>query len=713
MPPLLAQDPSTGQDDDVWLSLDDLMGSTVVSAGKKAERVKDVPASVVILTQSDISRMGFQTLGEILQNIPGLYMIDDYYWLGSVNFGVRGFFSHGPFNNMVILVDGVSQMSDKYSDFPDVKINVPVQAIRRIEVIRGPMSVIYGSGAFFGAINIITRDKELEEPVSGVSVSYGSYNYLNSFGRYSQRSEDFYFAINAAYSKTMGIDRPFTDITRDISLIKSSGLDSTATTAGQMDDIRYHFSLTLDYKDFFADFSIIQTRKDVFDTKPNLPRGSEMNTRASNVAFGYRHSFSDNLSALIRFGYYHHAHMLDYELFHPHYYEIDEQNTSSYDIELLLNYRISENLEGIGGIYRRTVLGIHQTSDFAFYGLDLGDGEIGLPVGDTYSTHAAFVQFDYSPVSMMRIIGGIRLEHLEPYDIVYTRGVVSNDPGDLRNIDSVGNRKLYTSRYYPKNDGLSLISRAGVIYSFNESNTIKLLWGQSTKQPSFSENHRQLPKGKPFLNAARMYTFEVNYLLSFPAFLSLNMSVYYNRLKDLISTKNLYNQLTNDWEIYSISGGEMETVGLEFGIELYPVKNLIVNISATYQKSKDLRDGYKDIEPGYAPDWLGYFDIAYSFTEEVTATLFGRYIGKTETFWATATTPDKGYRIGDALDPYLVLDANIRANDVIIKGMFTALKISNIFDQDIRFPTTLTNDWADKGTLGFGRGFNFTLGYNF
>ena len=712
-PPLLAQDPSKGQDDDVWLSLDDLMGSTVVSAGKKAEQVKDVPASVVILTQSDIRRMGFQSLDEILQNIPGLYMIDDYYWLGSVNFGVRGFFSHGPFNNMVILVDGVSQMSDKYSDFPDVKINVPVQAIRRIEVIRGPMSVIYGSGAFFGAINIITRDNELETPVSTASVSYGSRNYINSFARYAQRSDDFYFAINAAYTKSIGIDRAFSDMTTKYSLMKETGLDTTATILGQKDDIRYHFSLALDYKDFFSDFSIIQTRKDVFDGRMNLPMGSEMNTRASNASFGYRFNISDAVSAQVKFGYYQHSHTIDYEVFHAHYYEIDEQNTSSYDLEFLLNFRLSGNLEGVGGIYRRTVLGIHQTSDFVYYGLNSGDGEVMLPRGDTYSTHAAFVQVDYTPITDFHFIGGLRLEHLEPYSIVYTRGVVSGDPGDLRLIDSAGVRNLYAATYYPKNDGFSLVSRLGLLYSINESSTIKLLWGQSTKQPSFSENHRQLPKGKPFLNAAKMNTFEVNYLLSFPAFLSMNLSAYYNRLEDLISTKNLFNQLTNEWEIYSISGGEMETSGIEFGLEIYPLKNLIMNISVTFQNSKDLRKGYENIEPGYAPNLLGYFDITYSFTEAITATLFGRYIGKTETYWATDTTPEKGYRIGAAIDPYLVLDANFRFNDIFIKGLFASLKVNNILDQDIRFPTTLTNDWAEKGTLGFNRGFYFTLGYNF
>ena len=79
-------------------------------------------------------------------------MLNDY-WQNE-SYGVRGFWSKGWNDNVIIMVNGVDQISDYFNDYPLTTIAVPVEAIDKIEVVRGPMSVIYGSGAFFGAINI-------------------------------------------------------------------------------------------------------------------------------------------------------------------------------------------------------------------------------------------------------------------------------------------------------------------------------------------------------------------------------------------------------------------------------------------------------------------------------------------------------------------------------------------------------------------------------
>ena len=139
------------------MSLHDLMQIKVVTAAKNPQKISQIPASVVVITAEEIRSLGFRSYTEILNHIPGFYMINDYHYLGHKNFSVRGFFSPGSFSNVVVLVNGIPQLSDEYMDYPDTKITMPVEAIDRIEVIRGPMSVIYGNGAFFGAINIITN----------------------------------------------------------------------------------------------------------------------------------------------------------------------------------------------------------------------------------------------------------------------------------------------------------------------------------------------------------------------------------------------------------------------------------------------------------------------------------------------------------------------------------------------------------------------------
>ena len=138
------------------------MNIKISTAGKTLEKIGNIPASIVVITREEIETYGYMTLIEILENIPGLYAINDYSMFGA-KFGVRGFWSGVTNDNMIILVNNVQQVFDLTSNYPLTEITVPVEAIDRIEVVRGPMSVVYGSGAFLGVINIITNETNKEK----------------------------------------------------------------------------------------------------------------------------------------------------------------------------------------------------------------------------------------------------------------------------------------------------------------------------------------------------------------------------------------------------------------------------------------------------------------------------------------------------------------------------------------------------------------------
>lgn len=694
------------------MSLKELMNVKVVTASGFSEKVKDVPASVIIMTKDDICKLGYSNLQEILANIPGLYMIDDYYWLGSVNYGVRGFFSAGPFNDMIIMINGVNQVSDKYSDYPDVKINVPVASIERIEVIRGPMSVIYGSGAFFGAINIITTNFENHEPKSSICLSYGEYNRQKLHFNHSGSAEQINYSLDLAMDHTDGIDNPITDLTDDYGLINYVGLDSNATLDGQKDDSRKYFHIALDFKNLNADISYAETKKDIFDGQPNYYGGSQMTTHAANLILGYKKEFSDNLKGKIQFGYYSHSHVIDYNIFRPQYYEIDAQQTHSYDIEADFNYIFRDNLDIILGLNRRTALDIHQISDFAYYSLNAGHGEITLPNDEDFSTNSIFTQIKYSPIDNLKLIGGLRLDHYEDYNMLYARGIITENPDDERPPDSLNYRRITNGTFNPDNNGLQITSRIAALYTIDENNVIKFMFGEATKQPSFSENYRQLPNGDPQLEAAKIQTSEINYIGIYTNKLSINASIFHNQLDNLISTTNIYDHTSGEWQIFSSNSGKMQTTGLEIGIKVRPFENLILNLSGVYQKSKNLKDGYEDITLGYSPELLSYFSAIYTMND-ISLSISGRTIGEMETLWKTDTEVENGYRIGNKIDAYAVFNLNLRYNNLFNSKAFAAIKISNILDEEIRYPTTTSNAWATKGTLGFGRNILFSLGWEF
>ena len=86
------------------MDMEALLRVTVTTAGRQEQEVGNVPASVVVITREDIETYGYASLDHILENVPGLFNIDNRFE-GSI-FGVRGFWS-AVGNNIILLVNGV------------------------------------------------------------------------------------------------------------------------------------------------------------------------------------------------------------------------------------------------------------------------------------------------------------------------------------------------------------------------------------------------------------------------------------------------------------------------------------------------------------------------------------------------------------------------------------------------------------------------------
>lgn len=140
------------------LSIEELLDITVTTAGKKEETIENIPASVEVITREEIERFGYASLNEILLSMTAVYGIDQRDVAGMI-YGIRGYWSSTA-RNVIVLINGVRQerLESDGAEYPAQYI--PVESIDRIEVIKGPMSVIYGPGAFFGAINIITNNAD-------------------------------------------------------------------------------------------------------------------------------------------------------------------------------------------------------------------------------------------------------------------------------------------------------------------------------------------------------------------------------------------------------------------------------------------------------------------------------------------------------------------------------------------------------------------------
>ncbi len=176
--------------------------SVKVTASRVERELMDVNMSVSVITKEDIKRSGARTVGEILQNVPGVRINNDG-GQGIKRAMIRG---NDAFQTLV-LIDG-QKISEQKSMSGSPFLIAPAM-IERIEVIKGPASVLYGSEALGGVINIITK-KGGDEALSGdVSLGYNSASKGRSGAAslYGAQS-GWHYRVGVAADKNSALDTP-------------------------------------------------------------------------------------------------------------------------------------------------------------------------------------------------------------------------------------------------------------------------------------------------------------------------------------------------------------------------------------------------------------------------------------------------------------------------------------------------------------------------
>jgi outer membrane receptor protein involved in Fe transport len=144
------------------MSLEDLMGiqvKTVASASRRTQDISDAPASVTIITGEQIRRYGYRTLSEVLGSVMGFNVTYDrnYYYLG-----VRGIGLPGDYNSRILLMIDGHRFNEPANDsfFTGPGLGIDMNDVKKIEIVRGPASALYGQNAMLATVNIITKGPE-------------------------------------------------------------------------------------------------------------------------------------------------------------------------------------------------------------------------------------------------------------------------------------------------------------------------------------------------------------------------------------------------------------------------------------------------------------------------------------------------------------------------------------------------------------------------
>jgi outer membrane receptor for ferrienterochelin and colicin len=205
----------------------------VIAASRVTEAVEDAPSSVSIVRSEELRGMAYPTIAEALRGTRGVYVSDDRSY---ETLGFRGLGRLGDFGNRVlVLLDGHPTNDDWIgSSYVGYDARTDLEDIDRIEVARGPGSVLYGTNAFSGVVNLVSRG--VSAPLT-TEVGAGTSDYGVGRGRARvgfRFGDGGTFWASAAAAKASGRDFYFPEYAGDPSLGQARDIDgfTSGTTSG-------------------------------------------------------------------------------------------------------------------------------------------------------------------------------------------------------------------------------------------------------------------------------------------------------------------------------------------------------------------------------------------------------------------------------------------------------------------------------------------------
>ena len=166
----------------------------VLSASRLSQPVNEAPAAVTVIDQDMIRASGFRDIPDLLRLVPGFTVAytRDNTW-GVSYHGLGDAFSR----RMQVLIDGRSVYTPAFGEVPWASLPISIEDIERIEVVRGANSASYGSNAFLGVVNIITK-AAAQVAGSHLSVQAGNHGTAGALFRYGNGTDDLHYRLTVS-----------------------------------------------------------------------------------------------------------------------------------------------------------------------------------------------------------------------------------------------------------------------------------------------------------------------------------------------------------------------------------------------------------------------------------------------------------------------------------------------------------------------------------
>ncbi|TQV87404.1 TonB-dependent receptor plug domain-containing protein [Aliikangiella coralliicola] len=625
------------------MSLEELMNIKINTATKNTQEATKTPAIVSVITHEDILAWGYQSVAEALQQVPGLYGINDY---ARYNYGVRGINGGQRAYNKIlkVMINGtaVSFRSDS-TNFLGPEL-LPIEIVERIEVVRGPGSALYGENAFMGIVNIITRPAE-KNAQQQYRLRLGKNQHMSVSAVLSEKQQNWSFIIaaNGEKANNDGLTLPSTSPKADDFTGLSSDNSETLPESFfsqwiyQSGDFTHELLINYSHLDTVAEFLD-------FGTLSHENRIA-LNQQLTNYKLAWK--YSQNLEAHLNFSFTRGKPSSDEKLSlnSPVSFPKREFEFEVFDFSSEIHYQSNNQSAYIFGV------------DFA------NDQESLIQISSVDSTTG-----DITLLSTPT--GKVTLKNVGAY--VQYLNSINKDTLLTLNLRSDDHNIYGTNTNY----------RFGLVKQFSKPISAKFLFGSSYKAPAAMQLYAQpLYPGEIIGNAnlsaekADTVEAEVSWLIS--AKFALNLSLWLNQIDNKVEL------LPQGANVQPTNSGKQEGKGLESELKWIDRDfSLIANFAYqnTDNKTNTLFQGTQVAPTAMYPRLTSHIRFQYQFSN-------GDTIGISTKYASERRATNSNIR-ENLLQPYQ-LEAYSLFNFSYLttwNALSLQLNINNLFDEDYAEP---------------------------
>ena len=623
----------------------------VVAAERKLTRAEDAPASITVISGEELRAFGYATLAEALRGVRGFYLSNDREYEAV---GERGFATASSYNSRVLVLnDGHVTNEISYGQGAIGRdFDADLSEVERIEIVRGPGSVLYGSAAFFGVVNVVHR-----VPPPGLHLRAGG--TLGSLGEETGH-----------LSGSLGDDERYLWLRGSASKLKndeffpvpaSATPDNVARVGQGVDgEIAVHGDLRARFGDFSLAATYNYRKKEIptgaYQTFPAVA-GTNQADRRSFVEASFNHGFESGLGLEGRVSYDAYRSKANWNYFVGPGVDTLQADWLTAEGRIRLPEVLHNKL--LLGAEVQDRYNVHVTSSVA--GKTTYDNGPGLGSGDPNSeTIYSFYGGDEITLHKRLSVNlAARLDHWPSFgEFVFNPRVV------------------------------------GIVHLYDEGTT-KLIYGRAFRGPGFAERYYTdytTTIANPYLAPERITSYELEHAHQLTDEVSVMATGFYSRISQLISNVDLTTGQDAGKAQLQNSPGITTSVGVEAEARWQPTSGTLLSFWFAWSQ---VRDPSGNAVPN-SPEQSGAVRFMYPLVSSVLAF-------STEMIYGGPRRT-----VDDPQSPVALLGESIRWN-AGLTGMYSKLNIryglyaQNILDERSTVPSGPEVPFPNHATPQYGR----------